>query len=60
MSKKTRAPRTELCAVDSALRELSADDLATVTGGMICTCPRPTTQWTETWPKNDTDLMDFD
>jgi hypothetical protein len=60
--KKTRAPRTRIDSLASPLRELSRDELDRVAGGMIFGCPGPKKpdDYTETWPKHDTDLMDFD
>jgi len=63
MSKKTRAPRTRLDPVDRPMRELSRDELEMVNGGALpcsCPCPKPQPDFTETWPKHDTDLMDLD
>lgn len=59
MSKKTRAPRTRLDSVTTSMRELSGDELEKIFGGYPCG-PKDPDDWTETWPKHDTDLMDID
>ena len=62
MSKKSRTPRTKIDPVASPMRELSRAELDQVAGGMIFGCPGPKKpdDYTETYPKSDTDLMDFD
>ena len=60
MTKKTRAPRTRLDSITTSMRELSSDELEKISGGFRCGPFPDPDDWTETWPKHDTDLMDID
>jgi hypothetical protein len=60
--KKTRHSRTTLQPITTTLRELTADQLEHVAGGLYPTQkpPPPKPTWTYTWPTDPDGLIDLD